>query len=361
MIGDRRLERLYPAFTAKERAVLTLKAQRDGRPEDVMVRITMPQSQSDEYYRLLRLVHAANTGLAPVLLMMREQVTQLELRHAWLVTLRLWGEDAATVRSYIAMCTKEPVTDSGLKRLHEEARAEWMPLGECAAIATDEYDGWQPEDYVDGDAGREVRDEAWDRVLGEKRAELRRLADAGQLQVRGKGARLKAQAGAFFERLGQPVPVFPDWGLEYEVYQDAQAEEVETLQRMRRRVQDVLASAPSRMEEPLDLERPLPPEPSIDAYGDELARALAVVLRERTQARWCELRAIEVAVEEVAARLEGERVLAPTVRTLLDDVKASLAKLREEVEPFTGGFELPEPEEDDVELVRKLLRRSTEE
>jgi hypothetical protein len=40
--GNQRLDRLYPALTAKERALLVLRAWKADQEEDVAVRRTMP-------------------------------------------------------------------------------------------------------------------------------------------------------------------------------------------------------------------------------------------------------------------------------------------------------------------------------
>ena len=63
MSGNQRLDRLYPALTAKERALLVLRAWKADQQEDAAVRRTMPSDQARDFNHYIHLMNAANGGL----------------------------------------------------------------------------------------------------------------------------------------------------------------------------------------------------------------------------------------------------------------------------------------------------------
>jgi hypothetical protein len=56
----------------------------------------------------------------------------------------------------------------------------------------------------------------------------------------------------------------------------------------------------------------------------------------------------------------GEDPLHPDVRRLLNEAKATLLDVHSGFEPYVGGIELPEPTEDEVALVRRLVEKAIE-
>ena len=79
---DRRIQRLLPALSARERAILALRAEKEGEAEDPAVRTTMPVEQVPEFNRLVRLMNAVNHDLAIVVLVIRHEVEELILKQA---------------------------------------------------------------------------------------------------------------------------------------------------------------------------------------------------------------------------------------------------------------------------------------
>jgi hypothetical protein len=55
---------------------------------------------------------------------------------------------------------------------------------------------------------------------------------------------------------------------------------------------------------------------------------------EGLQQHWCELRAIEIAVQEVAAEFGGEDPLQPDTREMIDDCLRSCTKIRDDLKPY---------------------------
>jgi hypothetical protein len=121
-----------------------------------------------------------------------------------------------------------------------------------------------------------------------------------------------------------------------------------------------MARAPSDLVVPLDLtEPPEEPETFEKGYGDETVKALLFGIKQNVQQHWCELRAIEIGVHEVADEFGGEDPLQPDTREMIDDCRRSCEKLRDDVTAYVA-IELPEPTEGDVALVRVLIEKVAE-
>jgi hypothetical protein len=175
--GSQRLDRLYPALTAKERALLVLRAWKGDQEEDVQVRRTMPQSQAPDFNHYIHLMNAANGDLALYIVALDGVANQLGLKSAWFASLHLWGIRIWELATYIVLHTNEPVTESEHRRLVERARAEMVPLADLAEVLVESYDGWAEADMEpadDPDDGPVVKQKAWNGMLAQKKAELRR-------------------------------------------------------------------------------------------------------------------------------------------------------------------------------------------
>jgi hypothetical protein len=235
-----------------------------------------------------------------------------------------------------------------------------VPASDLAEMLAEEYDGWTDSDLEPQKGGGEpqVTDAAWERVLGEKEGEIARLADQKVLVGIRKGRRLHVNMGSFYDWLGKPVPLFPDWGWEYQVFPDTQADEVRRLQEARRHTQEECRLAPLSLV--LDLPRPRrktrrPREAS--PRGEEIAEAVGTRLREGIQLGWRELRSIELVLEELAGEFDREEPIRPWEREALDDGKKRLEELHLAAQTYVGPFRLPGPDEKEMEQVRECIRR----
>jgi hypothetical protein len=356
-----RLDKLYPGLTAKERAILVLQAWKRDEHEDPQVRLTMPDSQGAQFNYYIDLMNGVH-DLTPYVIVVNQGVAQLGLKFAWLSTFDLWGLNASILGDYICFDTKEPITESDHKRRVEEARSRAAPVAELAEVLVERYDGWEEDDLEppeDGDEEREVSDKAWNRVLAQKKKELARLADQGVLEGKRKGRRLLINVGSFYDWLGQPVPVFPDWGLEFEVFADDQADEVDRRRRARCSARDKLRRAPTNAVlrslggTAADGSKPAKENPH---RIDETVEALCTTLREMVPARWREMRTAEVVLEEVAAEFDDEDPLHPQVRDALDEARRQLEDLVEHVQRRVGVFDLPEPDEEELATLRRAAK-----
>ena len=353
-----RLDKLYPALTAKERALLVLRAWKQDEEEDRRVRLTIPDGQVNEFNRFIDLMNGAY-GLTPYIHALRLHIDQMNLRYGWLIALDLWAIHALSLGEFIWSETKEPITESEYRQRLEAARAEMVPPSEFAELLTEDHEGWAAGDLRGGDDGEEptVTDAAWRRVCREKERELASLVDEGVLEGARKGKRLLINAASFYGWRGEEVPIWPDWGMEFDVLPDTEAKEVDRRRQARERARQALLRSPS-------FSRLLRRGPGSDrgdggrgdgdeSGADRMVAALEERLREGASAWWQGLVAAETVVDEVAAEFGGEDPLRPVERDALRDARVRLEKLIEELRERLGPLELGEPPD---ELLNSLRR-----
>ncbi len=99
-ISDGRIDRLYPALTAKERALLVLRAWKQDEEEDRRIRLTMPSAQINEFNLYIDLLNGARE-LTPYVHAIGIMIDQMDLRYGWLLTLDLWAIHAFSLADYI--------------------------------------------------------------------------------------------------------------------------------------------------------------------------------------------------------------------------------------------------------------------
>ena len=357
MSGNQRLDRLYPALTAKERALLVLRAWKADQEEDAQVRRTMPDSQAVEFNRYIHLMNAANLDAGKYVAVLKGISGELNVKAAWLASLQMWGIRVWDVWVYIALYTNEPITESEHRRLVEDARVEMLPVAELAETLVERYDGWTDADIEPGRDGDEpvVKDKAWNRILAEKKKELTRLVEKGVLVGKRRGRGLLINNGSFYDWLDEPVPLWPEWGKGYDVFPDDQAGEVESLKKARLRAQEAIAASPaSPIMESLEEAVGTGVMERKDRW-DEAMAALRERLREDTPWCWQEVRAVETVLEEVAKEFNGEDPLLPPVRSVLDLAHKELAELPQFLDMLDAEVELTEPDEERVAQLRERL------
>lgn len=121
MSGEQRLNRVYPALSAKERGLLVLQAYKAGEKPDRLIYDTTPNAQGPEFNRYIRLMNAVNVELATVLTIMREQVDKADLKYAWLMTLLIWGMETQVLGDEVLSATKDRKLRRDVRRLMARA------------------------------------------------------------------------------------------------------------------------------------------------------------------------------------------------------------------------------------------------
>jgi len=356
--ANKRLDRMLPFLSAKERGIMTLRDYKAGKAQDRALLNSTTDQQSAEFNRYIGMMNAANGDLASVILVIRERATQEELRFSWLEWARICAMEMYAVRASFAVHGREPITASAFQEKEAEARAELIPIDECAMLYTEYHHRWEDADYgTDGDGDQAPTDEAWYRVRDAKLDEMQKAVADGTLRAAGKGKRMKIASGSFHDWIGEPMPVPPDLGIEYDVRPDDRWREVERERKSQAFIGSVLDRGACLLEMPLDMESPLVFESPPGGFGVELARVVAVQIRAAIKENWRELRAIEIKVDAFTVEFEGEDVLHPLVRERLDDAKQTLTKLHGEVQAYTGPFELPEPDAELNAMVQRIIDR----
>jgi hypothetical protein len=118
---DARLNKLMPVLTARERAILVLRALKDKTPEDPRWRSTMPSDQAKEFNRLIVLMNACNLHLPLFITMVEQHSEQMWLRLNWLMTLQQFGT---------ALWHLGQLVPAGKHKQAEQAVSEVFPIVE---------------------------------------------------------------------------------------------------------------------------------------------------------------------------------------------------------------------------------------
>lgn len=355
---DTRLDRLLPGLTAPERAILMLRDSKAGKPQDRQLLNSAPERQTKELNRLIGMMNAVNGDLTRLLTIIYERVLKEELRFGWLAYARTCALEMWAIRAHVGTSGKESITESEYGEREREARAEWLPVEECATTLTEEHHVFADADCEpDEDGERMATDAAWYRVRDEKVRELNTLVTAGTLVGKGKGKRLKIGCGSFYDWLGEPVLVVPDLGIAYDVRPDSDARSVARAREDHEFIRELLDRSACWLELPLDMESPLAADLPQNRFGVETARLLAAAIRAAVKEHWCELRAIEEQIDAITEEFDGEDVLHEHGRETLEEAKSVLVDLHQRLQEYTGPFELPEPDADVRAIVGRIVEK----
>ena len=90
---------------------------------------------------------------------------------------------------------------------------------------------------------------------------------------------------------------------------------------------------------------------------DELVEVQRSFLRDGVGEQWRMLGAVDQVMAEAAEEFDDEDPAVPEMRQVLDNCKEKLVDLHEDVQKFTGPFELPSPTEDELSMVRETAER----
>ncbi len=353
-MNDKRLDRLMPALTAKERAILVLEDLRVGNTPDPMIVHATPPERAKEFSRLLGLINAVNVELSMGIVVLREQVKQTALKMAWLQSIRMCALDMSVLAGYIALETDEPITESGWK----ERQADLAQDADDIDVIVEHvvYDGvWLPQDL---DADGDPQPQAVDRRWAEVEPVVRDAITAGDLPASGRGKR-KIRWSDLAVWTNTEMPVFPDWGRAYDVHPDAEAHRITTHVEYRRAAERIFDQAPKRMHLPLD-DLPQNPE-DVEPTLANLPLVLVSAVRRDFLARAAELAAIEQVIQAIADdELDGHSPLDDAGHAIVDETRGILDEVRVSLAEYIGEIELPLPVDEDVQLVWGLIRRAAE-
>src|SRR5688572_15782024 len=111
-----RLEKLAPGLSARERAVLSVRAMLLGEREDPRIRSTMPREQSAEFNRYICMANGVLHVLLPQALVLEQEVEAVSLRYTLLLTLTAWGADQTSLPGALTLVASKPIARSDYER-----------------------------------------------------------------------------------------------------------------------------------------------------------------------------------------------------------------------------------------------------
>ena len=304
--GDRRLRRIYSALSVDQRASIALSTVREEQELDPLFFQTMPDSQLDEFGRLLRIVQRAQRPIGHRVIGLMTQMEPLQLRYALVMTLAAWGADRTDLVSRLLPLVSEPITESRHAELMLSARADYVPLDEAAAVAAEEL-GSDSSD-VEG--------------------ELQRLSESGAIRSRTREGNLEIESGSLHDWLGEPAPIQPGWAPTYDVVPDARWDEERWRLALLRDVGGNLAEGPLGRPDPLAGAPADGAEPG--SAWDSVACQWAVALAADIHGAWVELLTLEITLASLRDELSEFDLLPPEMVEALAWVREALEQLPED-------------------------------
>jgi hypothetical protein len=139
--ADARLEHAVQALSGRERALLFLREYKDGVTREITTPQFLSQREHNEYARLVNMIAACNNVLGDLVLILKEQVAQEELRFNAMRLLIIAADDMWLMGEYISRFVPEPVTASEAKG-REEPKAGFVVYDDENAddVATQQED-----------------------------------------------------------------------------------------------------------------------------------------------------------------------------------------------------------------------------
>ena len=190
-------------------------------------------------------------------------------------------------------------------------------------------------------------------MKAEKQGEIAALVKDGTLQAKGKGKSLRVELGPFYDWLGEQAPVEPEWAKAYDVRPDSD-DDVKSHRFGRERAWKAYRWGPTA---PIPYVGDLELDTGESSRIDEIVAEHKERVRSGVEEQWRLLGALELVVSEVAVEFDGEDPALPVLRHVLDHSREKLEELKADTERFTGPFELPEPDEEEVAVVREIAER----
>ncbi len=115
------MDKVLHALSGKERTILFLREYKDGVTAEPNASF-LTGREFDEYRRLYNIIRFCNDELGDLVLILREQVTEEELRFNAMRLMVIHADDLWLLGQYVEECVPEPVTQSEAKEGKREPR-----------------------------------------------------------------------------------------------------------------------------------------------------------------------------------------------------------------------------------------------
>lgn len=307
------LERHYDRLTAKERAILSLKAwKNDEEPDEALKRSTPPHDVRlvSSHLRAITKTGLVVSGLASWL---EAKLEGLELRLALVAAMHLRELDRDRLDWLVRFDLPEVLTEREAAAQIAGCRAEPLTFEEAA---------WHLADHEldDDDLVRDVKRQ-------EKR--LRAAVKAGEL----RSARGKVLFGDLLDWNGETLAPWANDGLHVAVLPDSASDYAEKATAARLALRALAAE-----------------DERLDGLREGMLRTAVAHLCEAEATRL----SLEAVIAWAAEDFAGEEPVHPTLRSQLDAVAVSVTSLVEKLS--SGGCEIALPVSPDASLVETLQR-----
>ncbi len=319
----------------------------------------MPKEQVEEFNRYIRLMNAANSDLGMLVLLLKEMVERLDVRFAWLLSLRMWQLYTEQIASYIDRCAKEPITESEHQKRLESATTKLVSQSDIQFALALRTEGYFAEIIKPLFEGSESSDEeALEAINNQVSEQVQRFTGERPDALTRKGKRTLYREAVFYEWLGEPLPVQPDWGYGYDVLTEDEDNAVSRLRKqraeLRRMLERVSPGCTGMGDRPKKRRSEKDGWPPMSDLVDNIKQRLIEAL----QLRWAELRWVEIVWDEISTEFDSEPVIRPNVRDLLDDAKRRVTEIVNWLtELCSVDIELGEPPDDLLGITRQALRQ----
>jgi hypothetical protein len=302
-----RIDNLFNGLTARERAVLVIRAVKSGRKVDPELRRRIPPAQENEFDELLSNADALRTIVSNLIVIWKTRMEVHVLRQALLAFLELQDNDMVGLASYIVPQVGEQVTDA--RRLMEEPAR--MRPGDELAVGND------------SDALAEA------------------ALEGGTIDGRLANQAIDPNLSSSLDRRGEPVPVKVARG---EALEMVAGDQKEVRRDMEARERAGLINAIRNASQMVEKDSP---------QGD-LYSALEQALIRGVTTDSHELRAADQLLADLQGRLGGEDPLDLALRELLDNCRSELMTMCDQL-----GLDANTIDDCPAELamMRKFIRR----
>ena len=234
-----RVDKLRPFLSAKERGILVLRSLKTGEKEVYRLRSTMPSRQVSEFNHYIALMNGVNVDVSVLLLVLREVLLRLQtLAHLIRMT-QLWAISNRRTRLFLESLPV-PITATEYEREKARTAQQVLTFDEVTELLADHRYDTGDQDF--SQMSEEEEEAAWKEMRRRARDDLGEAVKVAIVKVGPDGTGIRL--GSFFDWLGEPVPVYPDVGYEYDVRPDEEANRVDSALKTRQGAVDSLQAGP---------------------------------------------------------------------------------------------------------------------
>jgi len=347
-----RLDKLWPFLSAKERGILVLRSLKTGEREDYRLRTTMPSTQAREFNHYIALMNGVNLDVSTLLLVLREILLRLQTLAHLICMTQLWAISNRRTRLFLDSLPV-PITASDYDKEKARAAQETLTFDGVAELLADHRYDIGDQDF--SQMSEEEEEAAWNEMMNRAGADLDEAVKSGRVETGKDGTGIRLSS--FFDWLGEPLPVYPDVGLEYDVRPDAEADRVSSALKLRQSAVDSLKDGPGSDWCPL-------PKSEETEEGERESTGLAgeavAAVRGQLVALWAEAATVEGVFTEVGEEFDGEDPAHSKVRGLLEEVLQGCRELAKKNEFCLGRVEPPEPTREEKDAIWELVNKWAE-